>query len=119
MADMLESIDLSIIFAAAGLVVALGGAIWIFFTQRKLKLLFRGKRGKDLEASFLDMAAMVKELEKRVQTSEEALSVIQARLQDVLQKVGIIRFNPFEDAGGDQSFAIALLDEKNNGVVFS
>lgn len=38
-----------------------------------------------------------------------------------LQKVGVVRFNPFagEGDGGDQSFAIAILDEKNNGFVIS
>ena len=35
------------------------------------------------------------------------------------QKVGLIRFNPFEDAGGDQSFALALLDRHGSGVVLS
>jgi hypothetical protein len=36
-----------------------------------------------------------------------------------VQHVGLIRFNPFEDVGGDQSFALALLDGEHNGVVIS
>jgi hypothetical protein len=36
-----------------------------------------------------------------------------------LQKVGVIRFNPFQDSGGDQSFAIAMLDQRGSGVVVS
>jgi len=39
--------------------------------------------------------------------------------QRSVQKVGIVRFNPFADTGGDQSFAIALLDADGNGVVIS
>lgn len=35
------------------------------------------------------------------------------------QKAALIRFNPFEDTGGDQSFAIAILDRGNNGLVIS
>lgn len=35
------------------------------------------------------------------------------------QKHALIRFNPFEEAGGDQSFVIALLDGNNNGIVVS
>lgn len=34
-------------------------------------------------------------------------------------KYALIRFNPFEDSGGDQSFVIALLDGSNNGIVIS
>jgi Protein of unknown function (DUF4446) len=36
-----------------------------------------------------------------------------------LQHVGLVRFNPFEDTGSDQSFAIALLDGRRNGLVIS
>ncbi len=36
-----------------------------------------------------------------------------------LQHVGLVRFNPFEDTGSDQSFAIALLDADHTGIVIS
>ncbi|MCX6722418.1 MAG: DUF4446 family protein [Candidatus Staskawiczbacteria bacterium] len=36
-----------------------------------------------------------------------------------MQKTGIVRFNPFNEMGGNQSFVIALLDDKNNGFVIS
>ena len=36
-----------------------------------------------------------------------------------VQKVGFLRFNPFQDTGGDNSFALALLDRENNGVILS
>jgi len=36
-----------------------------------------------------------------------------------LQKIGFYRFNPFNDTGGDQSFVLSLLDNKNNGMVFT
>lgn len=36
-----------------------------------------------------------------------------------LQKVGVVRFNPFADTGGNISFALALLDRENNGIVIS
>ena len=35
------------------------------------------------------------------------------------QHVGIVRFNPFSDKGGDQSFAIAILDDHADGIVLS
>ena len=36
-----------------------------------------------------------------------------------IQKVGLIRFNPFKDTGGDQSFILSLIDGNNNGVIIS
>lgn len=46
----------------------------------------------------------------------EALEV---RSRGSLQHVGMVRFNPFEDTGSDQSFAIALLDDRRDGIVLS
>ncbi len=36
-----------------------------------------------------------------------------------VQRVGLVRYNPFEDTGGNQSFALALLDADENGVVLT
>lgn len=36
-----------------------------------------------------------------------------------IQKVGLLRFNPFKDTGGDQSFILALIDAKDTGVIIS
>lgn len=36
-----------------------------------------------------------------------------------LQKVGLVRFNPFAETGGDQSFCLALLDGEDSGLVIS
>lgn len=36
-----------------------------------------------------------------------------------IQKIGLLRFNPFHDTGGDQSFILALLNNKDTGVVIS
>ncbi len=37
----------------------------------------------------------------------------------MFQKVSLARFNPFSNNGGEQSFVVALLDQKNNGIVFT
>ncbi|MDO8657531.1 MAG: DUF4446 family protein [Candidatus Levybacteria bacterium] len=36
-----------------------------------------------------------------------------------IQKIGLLRFNPFKDTGGDQSFILSLIDANNTGVVIS
>ena len=36
-----------------------------------------------------------------------------------LQKIGIVRFNPFKEIGGEQSFSVAVLDANNNGFVIT
>ena len=39
--------------------------------------------------------------------------------QSHIQKIGLVRFNPFKDTGGDQSFILALVDAQDTGVVIS
>jgi len=46
-------------------------------------------------------------------------AVQEAELRRAFQRIGIVRFNPFEDTGGNQSFALALLDAAGNGWVLS
>jgi len=36
-----------------------------------------------------------------------------------LQKIGLIRFNPFERVGGEQSFVVSLLDKEDNGIIIN
>lgn len=36
-----------------------------------------------------------------------------------IQKVGLLRFNPFKDTGGDQSFILSLVDKNDTGVIIS
>ena len=37
----------------------------------------------------------------------------------MIQRVGVVRFNPFPDTGGNQSFVVALMDARGDGVVLS
>jgi hypothetical protein len=46
-------------------------------------------------------------------------ATIETDLRSALQRVGMVRFNPFEETGGNQSFALALLDGQGNGFVIS
>ena len=47
------------------------------------------------------------------------IRVMEAASRHAVQRVGLVRYNPFEDTGGNQSFAMALLDADANGVVLT
>jgi RNA recognition motif-containing protein len=44
---------------------------------------------------------------------------LEKRVNKTLQKVGIVRYNAFEDVGSELSFALAILDNENNGFVIN
>jgi len=61
--------------------------------------------------------ASLKGLEVNIEKISQEIEKIKEENKFSVQKVGIIRFNPFQEVGGDQSFSIALLDGKDDGVV--
>jgi hypothetical protein len=73
-----------------------------------------------------DLGAVLEKIIKRQQElgskSDEAETAIRALAKDGAQhmsRIGLVRFNPFLDTGGSQSFTLALLDSKNNGLVMT
>lgn len=67
----------------------------------------------------LDNAQALKALDSDIQELYSISNQIHALANRSLFKLGVIRFNPFKDIGGDQSFSVAFLDGKNSGVVLS
>jgi hypothetical protein len=68
------------------------------------------------------LAAHAEQIEKarlRMGEIEDAHRTMARRGERAIQHVGVVRFNPFEDTGSDQSFALALLDGDRDGVVVS
>lgn len=49
----------------------------------------------------------------------QVISEVREKDLSHIQKVGLVRFNPFRDAGGNQSFALALLNDENSGIVLT
>ena len=54
-----------------------------------------------------------------VEKLRQEVRALDASMARSVQHVGLVRYNPFEDTGGDQSFALALLDRVGNGVIIS
>ena len=93
--------------------------LWLILLEWRLKKLFRGTKAKDLEEIIRLTAKEADRLDKESKKLEEKSKELEKKLAGSIQKVGIIRFNPFKDSGSNQSFSIALLDEKGNGIALS
>jgi len=102
-----------------GIVVALGLAIWLFLIELRLKKFFNGKKANDLEGVLHNLTDELKKLNVSKEETAKYLETVEKRLKQSIQHVGAVRFNPFGDAGSNQSFAIAFLNEKGDGVIVS
>lgn len=88
-------------------------------TRKRIKIFFKGRKTKDLEEVIAEQVKRLKNIEKEIEKIFKWNEELQKLADISIQKVGVIRFNPFKDTGGDQSFAVALLDKNNNGLVIS
>lgn len=99
-------------------VVTLGLLAWIIVLHRKWRTIFHGSSG-DLDAAIRTVRALQDALDKEHKDIASRVDTIEASLPKNIRRVGLVRYNPFSDAGGDQSFALALLTADGNGIVIS
>ena len=108
--------ELALIVISLWLIVL---SVLLFKSIRHYQRLTQGVGKKKLREILEDILSSQK-------VTEEETKKLVAKFEDHfekskkhLQKIGLVRYNPFSDTGGDQSFIIALLDDKNDGLVIS
>lgn len=75
--------------------------------------------GKNLEEDLETYMYRVEKVEKQNGEIANQINNLDKDLVRCIQKVGMVRYNAFKDTGSDLSFALALLDENNDGVVLN
>ncbi len=86
---------------------------------RTYRELVRDQNGGTLHDRLVGSAEQAVRAGERMNEMEAMHSVIDQRTRRSLQHIGLVRYNPFDDTGSDQSFAIALLDDQRDGIVLS
>lgn len=113
--------DLFLMVLTVFTIFLVGFSAYLYLEVNKLKkagkILFAGKGGRDLEDVILGQIEKNKELEQAVISLKDMDQRIINALSYAVQKVGVVRFNPFGEVGGNQSFAVAFLDNYNTGVI--
>ena len=78
------------------------------------------------DSSKRTLQSILEDLLKDVDVNKKDIATLSSKYDTMvkdnqlhIQKIGLLRFNPFKDTGGDQSFILALLDGKDTGVVLS
>lgn len=87
--------------------------------KKKQNVLFTGKSAQSLEEIILKNNLKMQNLDKDIKDLYDITARIHALAHRGIHKVSMLRFNPFKDIGGDQSFSLALMDGNLNGVVIS
>lgn len=118
--------DSAILFSAA--LALVGGALALALLllarrarnlESRLDAITRGEDGRSLAGVLEAHLERVDAAVRRQDELDLRVGALDARSAHSVQGVGLVRFNTFEDTGGNQSFALALLDPSGDGVVVS
>lgn len=101
-------------------------AIWLWRTyqsMRRLQLHFEdvlsGVSGENSIQMLTEYLGTVRSTANTVSRIQEEHRRIADLMPTIVRHVGLVRFSPFHDTGGDQSFALAVLDGRGDGVVIT
>lgn len=118
-----------VIGLAAGLaltvVMAVSALAGFFWLRREVEKVRRASRALNngglhgLEQVLREQELLLRQVHERSIELDRRLEQTERRLARALQHVHVLRFNPFRDAGGDQSFVVAMLDEAGSGIVLT
>lgn len=111
-------IGLTLIFLIA-LIVFININIKLAKMTKRYRRLMTGMDGSNIERLLMGHIDEVREVVKQVNELDQQCRNNQITLNKCMQKVGVVRFSAFEGVGSDLSYAIALLDENNDGFVLS
>lgn len=126
----LESIglgNLDIGYVLVGLVVAIIILLIMIIVQiastsklrKRYNKFMRGKEVKSLEKEIIGLYEDNKFLKVATEKNKKDISILYKKFESAFQKVGLVKYDAFNQMGGKLSFSLALLDENNNGVIIN
>lgn len=110
----------TIILILVGVLIVWNGVLtYLFIRTGKQNELFFDDGSKNLRDLVTRAITDSKGIHTRAAKIEKSIDQISSIIRNSYQRFAMVRYNPFSDTGGDQSFSLALLDLNNNGVVIT
>jgi len=87
--------------------------------KKRLDKFIVGKDGLSLEQEIIGLCEDNKFLKNSTEKNKKDIRNLYKRLETVYQKMGLVKYDAFNQMGGQLSFSLALLDENNNGFIIN
>lgn len=119
--NLLSIVVVLSILVIALLIISIMALIAVIKLKKRYELFTGGKRRPEynMEAQFTMFHQTAEKMEERYKILSDMIKDIDKNMSKCVQKVGVIRYNPFDEVGGNLCYAVALLDTQNNGVVLN
>jgi hypothetical protein len=87
--------------------------------EARYRKLMKGTSNKNLEEILLERIDSIEETKEISGKALDECGKLEIKMKECIQKVAIMRYKAFEDVGSDLSFSIAMLDDKNDGIILT
>lgn len=87
--------------------------------QKKYTKFMKGKEAKSLEQEIFELYDDNDYIKKEAEKNRKEIRDIQKRMEYCYQKLGIVKYDAFSQMGGQLSFCLALLNEKDDGFILN
>ena len=87
--------------------------------NKRLSCFMKGKDAQSLEKEIVGLYEDNKFLKNMVDSNKKDIRQLYKQLAKAFQKVGIVKYDAYQQMGGLLSFSLALLDEDNNGLILN
>lgn len=117
-----------VIFGIMGFLLILVIFLFILTINNRSKLkrltqnytnFMRGKDAESMEEVILKKFEEIDELKEKGEKRQQKIEELSEKLRSAYQKIGIVKYDAFQEMGGKLSFAIAVLNEENNGYIMN
>jgi hypothetical protein len=101
------------------LVLVIVAYVQIDKLKKKYNKFMLGKDGGTLEDDIIGICEDNKAMKLSIDKNSQDIKTLFEKNEIVLQKVGLVKYDAFKEMGGNLSFALAILDERNNGILIN
>ena len=121
----LSGVDLTYLFIVSYalililIIMVIVQAVKLSKLSKKYKKFMSGKNAKSLEKDIIGLYEDNRFIKASTEKNKSDIRLLYKRLASTFQKVGIVKYDAFNQMGGQLSFSLALLDENNSGFILN
>ncbi len=101
------------------LIISIVNVCSIHKMSKIYKKFMQGKSAKSLEQEIVGLFEDNRFLKNSIEKNKKDIRILYKNFESAFQKLGVVKYDAFNQVGGQLSFCIALLDENNNGFIIN
>lgn len=106
-------------FSILLLIILLVNSIQMHKLKKKYKMFMDGKNAKALEEVIMSRMNQIESLISANEKNEKAIKLLNKNMLSTFQRVGVVKYDAFQEMGGKLSFSLALLNKTNDGFIIN